>query len=603
MRKKANRPASAKTPGPARYADQALQLATRRAPPTGGHDVSPNPHMAQRADGSRDGYSPAAIHNLRRIDVEHAVQRYLHLYDFTPIGYVSFDGPGRIAEINLTAAKLFRLPRERLIGMPFAVLVFREDAILFLHHLMRCRSLESRVETELRLKSAKDEIIFANLSSAPISSSMREGATLYQTAIVDLTQRKQAEDAVRESEERLRALVEQAIVGMVRCDLEGRLTFANEKFCRMLGYDPSELIGKTIADITHPDDIAQNMRLFRRLAANGKPFEVEKRYICKDGSALWTHVSASPMRDAAGKTQSATAVVVDITARRKAEAALRRSKQLLEKLVKQRTKALHTANIELENEIKRRKGLEGEILEISDREQERLGQELHDGICQHLTAVAFMARSVALRLKNHRVIQVDDLHKIAQLVNDAAADTRDLSRALHRVNVEAAGLENALQDLVDREIWRTPCRLEVKRPIHLKNNIAACHLYRIAREAVINANKHAQAREIVVKLGHWQNGIVLSVTDNGVGIHKNDNHSQGLGFHIMNYRAQAAGGRLEIESPRGGGTRVACYLPAPKLKRALSKGRVERDCSDAPAARAHDPQGRGYNRHETGALD
>src|SRR5438046_9848974 len=96
------------------------------------------------------------------------------------------------------------------------------------------------------------------------------------------------------------------------------------------------------------------------------------------------------------------------------------------------------------------KGLEGEILEISDREQQRLGQELHDGLCQHLTAVAFMARSVALRLKNHRVIEVEDIKKIAQLVNDAATDTRNLSRALHRIDVDAAGFVDALRDLVDR---------------------------------------------------------------------------------------------------------------------------------------------------------
>src|SRR5207249_1366478 len=81
------------------------------------------------------------------------------------------------------------------------------------------------------------------------------------------------------------------------------------------------------------------------------------------------------------------------------------------------------------------KGLEGEILAVSDREQQRLGQELHDGICQHLTAVAFMARSVALRLKNHRVIEVSDIEKIAQLVNQAASDMRDLSRALHQSDV------------------------------------------------------------------------------------------------------------------------------------------------------------------------
>src|SRR5436309_8764306 len=129
-----------------------------------------------------------------------------------------------------------------------------------------------------------------------------------------------------------------------------------------------------------------------------------------------------------------------------------------------------------------------------------------------------MARSVALRLKNHRVIEVSDIEKIAELVNDAATDTRNLSRALHRSDVDAAGLVNALQDLVDREIWKVPCRLEVKPSFHIEDDIAAAQLYRIAREAVINANKHAQAREIVVKLERSPQGMVLRVTDDGVEI-------------------------------------------------------------------------------------
>jgi len=242
----------------------------------------------------------------------------------------------------------------------------------------------------------------------------------------------------------------------------------------------------------------------------------------------------------------------------------------LEARVLKQTGELHAANRKLENEIKRRKGLEGEILEISDREQQRLGQELHDGICQHLTAVAFMARSVALRLKNHRVIEVHDIEKIAQLVNDAAADTRNLSRALHRIDIDSAGLIGALQDLVDREIWQTPCRLEINRAFHIDDDAAASHLYRIAREAVINANKHAQAREIVVELGRSQKGIFLSVTDNGFGFQTKQDKPQGLGFHIMKYRARSIGGRLEMESRKQGGTRVACYLPDKKSPRKKS---------------------------------
>jgi two-component system CheB/CheR fusion protein len=127
--------------------------------------------------------------------------------------------------------------------------------------------------------------------------------------------------------------------------------------------------------------------------------------------------------------------------------------------------------------------------------------------------------------------------------------------------VDAAGLVEALEDLVDREMWRTPCRLEVKPSFHIEDDTAASHLYRIAREAVINANKHAQAREIVVALRGWRKGIILSVTDDGVGFQNARNGARGLGFHIMNYRARLMGGQLKIESPEKGGTRVACYLP------------------------------------------
>jgi len=378
----------------------------------------------------------------------------------------------------------------------------------------------------------------------------------------DLIEWKRAEDEVRESEARMRATVEQATAGVGGCDTSGRIVFANRTLCQMLGYNELELIGKTIADVTHPDDAKENVMLFARLIRKGKPFDIEKRYVRKNGSILWGHVSVSPVRDATGEIKSAVAVAVDVTARKEAEAGLQKSNELLEQRVRERTRELHMTNKKLQSEIERRKGLEGEILSVSDREQQRLGQELHDGLCQHLTAVAFMTRSIALRLRDHRVVDAADIEKVAGLVNQAAINTRNLSRALHRVDVDAAGLIVALQDLADREIWRTPCRLEVKPSFRIEDDAAAAHLYRIAREAVINANKHAQAWQIVVRLERVRKEMVLRVIDDGIGLPKELKPQQGLGFHIMNYRAQLMGGRVEIDSPQTGGTRVSCYLPA-----------------------------------------
>jgi PAS domain S-box-containing protein len=377
----------------------------------------------------------------------------------------------------------------------------------------------------------------------------------------DLIEWKRADDEVRASEARMRATVEQATAGVARCDVNGRITFANQKLCQMLGFPETELIGKTFEDVTHPEDLGTNRVLFRKLIGQGKPFEVEKRFIRKDGGVLWADVSAGAVRGVDGKTQSTVAVVVDVTARKKAEAELQKANEALEQRVRERTRELHMTNKKLQSEIERRKGLEGEILSVSDREQQRLGQELHDGLCQHLTAVAFMTRSIALRLRDHRVVDAADIEKVAELVNKAAVDTRNLSRALHRVDVDAAGLIVALQDLADREIWRTPCRLEVKPSFRIDDDAVAAHLYRIAREAVINANKHAEAQQIVVKLERIRKEMVLRVIDDGIGLPKDVKPQQGLGFHIMNYRAQLMGGRLEIESTQTGGTCVSCYLP------------------------------------------
>src|SRR5262249_29962359 len=347
------------------------------------------------------------------------------------------------------------------------------------------------------------------------------------------TERRLAEQA------RLLDLTNDAII--VRND-QDRVVYWNRGAEQMYGFSAKEAFGKITHQLlrtAHPENFGKIRKKLKR----DNRWSGELVHTRKDGSKVIVMSRWSLDRDDGRKTASILETNTDITARKSADVALQRSKEALELMVEQRTKELRVANFELKSEIQRRQGLEGEILTVSDREQQRLGQELHDGLCQHLTAVAFMARSMALRLRDHRVIDAADIEKIAQLVNDAAVDTRNLSRALHRIDIDAAGFIAALEDLVDREIWRTPCRLEVKPSFRIEDDMAGGHRFPNARVAVINANKHAQARQIVVKLERFRKGMVLRVVDDGVGVPNERGLLRGLGFHIMKYRAELFGGR------------------------------------------------------------
>jgi PAS domain S-box-containing protein len=456
-----------------------------------------------------------------------------------PVAVYTCDARGLIQEYNQHAVELWGRepkrndPDEKFCG---AFKMFYPDG----RPMPRDKCPMARVLRNEKLKTTDLEILVErsggarrNVLVSPTALKNGQGKIIGAINCVhDITASKRTEKALRESEERSRAVINQSTAGIANTDLTGRIIFANQKFCSMLGYKERELTGKTILEITHPEDIAESRRLFRRIVSKAEPYQLEKRYQRSDGSTLWVSVSASPLRDAKGKTQSSVAVIVDISDRKKAEAVLE----------------------------DRARGLEGEILAISDREQRRLGQDLHDSLCQHLTAIAYMARSVALRLKNHRVIEVEHIEKIAELINDGVTEARTIARGLHPVEMEPPGLVTALAALVKQPHWPVRCRLEADEEISVQDSTMALHLYRIAREAVINANKYARAREIIVRMRRSSKGIELSVIDDGVGISANSPLGSGMGFHIMQYRARSMGARLEIKSIKPHGTRVTCYV-------------------------------------------
>src|SRR5437773_4993998 len=186
----------------------------------------------------RDGNSSIRRRRHPKSELEAAIQRFVDLYDFAPIAYVSFDRAGRIEEANFAATELLGEPRDLLIGRPFAFYVADLDS--FLQHLLYCRTSQQQVETELALKPRRSERIPAQLLSTAITSTTRNGALLYQTAIIDLSERKRHEQRLAE-QARLLDLSNDAII--VR-DLNDRVTYWNKGATKIYGYTPAEALGK-----------------------------------------------------------------------------------------------------------------------------------------------------------------------------------------------------------------------------------------------------------------------------------------------------------------------------------------------------------------------
>ena len=392
--------------------------------------------------------------------------------------------------------------------------------------------------------------------------------------IADLTRGEQTELALRQSEERYRILFDLVPVAVYACDADGVIHEYNRRAAELWGREPErngaepKFCGSH--KIYYPDGRPMPHRdcpMARALHGEELgPKDLEIIVERPDGERRHVISAPSVLKNHRDEIIGAINCLYDVTALKKAEAELKKSKEMLENLVQQRTKALRIANSELESEIARRKGLEGQILEISDREQERLGQELHDGLCQQLTAIGFLARATALRLTDHRVVQTEDLEKIAQLINSSVMDARNIARDLHKEEIDAAEFSTALRALVERKIWKTPCRLDLRTDVNIEDDKVGSQLYRILREAVINANKHARATQIVLEVRRVKNQLVFNVSDNGVGFGRKPKAGHGLGFHIMQYRAQSIGARLEFQSRKKSGSRVACYLPLSVIK-------------------------------------
>jgi signal transduction histidine kinase len=210
-------------------------------------------------------------------------------------------------------------------------------------------------------------------------------------------------------------------------------------------------------------------------------------------------------------------------------------------------------------EVTERRRLENEILEVSTREQRRIGHDLHDGVCQQLSGIAMISDILADKLEEQHNADAADAHKITELVNKANKQARGLARGLFPLQLEENGLVAALEELAENAsaFFNTRCEFLCEAPV-LVEHMMAHHLFYIAQEAILNAVKHGKATFIQVQLSPSPQGSQLTIRDNGCGVTFPLPNGSGMGIRIMKYRARMIGAEVDIAARPEGGTEVAC---------------------------------------------
>lgn len=252
---------------------------------------------------------------------------------------------------------------------------------------------------------------------------------------------------------------------------------------------------------------------------------------------------------------------------RRAQQALVDSHRELEQRVKERTAELARINEGLKQEMAQRKRLEAELSRADENQQRAVGRELHDGLGQHLTSIAFFGASLHQRLDAAGRGEADAARRIVDLINQAIDMVRAVARGLYPAALESGGLAAALNQLAEdtRTLRHIECELEVDPEARIDDPLPAIHLYRIAQEAVGNALRHGLASHIILVLSLVGDRHRLSIRDNGIGFDPDRVAAMGgagMGLHNLRYRASLLGGSLSIESNPQGGMTVSVDCPA-----------------------------------------
>ncbi len=325
-------------------------------------------------------------------------------------------------------------------------------------------------------------------------------------------------------EERYRELFENANDIVYTHDCEGRITSINQTGEFLLQRSRKDMLSRNIVELVVKEQQAAARQWLEQLPKG----------------------TASPTMDWDFVSSSGQRIKLEISTR----------------LIEQNGEIVEVEGIA--RDITERKRLEREILEISNREQRRIGHDLHDGVCQQLAGLAFMTSTLAEELEEKNVPESAQANKISGMINEVIDQTRGVARGLFPVQLEEKGLMVALEELAENasEMFQVKCQFVCDDPPATVENEIALHLYYIVLEAVANASKHGHANHVVISIEPKGDRFLLSVKDDGVGFVLSSKTHSGMGLRILHYRARVIGATLNLQTRPGSGTTVTClFLP------------------------------------------
>ena len=379
---------------------------------------------------------------------------------------------------------------------------------------------EAEKISDLEFRTGADRICPVETSVSLIHDKQSH-AKGFSGVVRDVTERKKSEKALRLSEEMFSKAFRSSPSGMFVATLEdGKLINVNDSLLRFTGYTLFELMGRCLPDMGFFRNSSDYHRLVKNLRTKGHVAQQEIEFLTLAGEARSGVISAEMV-----KLWGTSCMLVS-----------------LEDMTESRR-------------------LEREILNISERERQKISMELHDDLCPQLIGIEVMIKILTEKLETQKDPKALDAEKIRALILDAITKTRQLSKGLTPVDLSARGFDSSLNELAHymETVFGISCILEDEASILLRDNNEATHLYYIVHEAVINAVKHSQAKQVWIRLTAQDEKVIVSIKDDGIGIDRTK-PSRGMGIQLMEYRAGLIGAHLEIRRRSRRGTHVRLEL-------------------------------------------